>query len=69
MTIVHDMNDLEGRFTFEFWILDRKPEDSENSFEGINLVTKDVTGKYCLFHLNSRLTSDEEYRADRFIKS
>ena len=56
MTIVHDTSDLEGKFAFEFWFLDREPKDSDGSFEGINLVTKDVTCKSHYFINHSHLS-------------
>lgn len=45
-------------FIFEFWFKDQEPEDLDGAkFEGINIVTKDVTGRYFSIHfvvLNNR---------------
>ena len=45
MTIAHDTKDPLAYFEFEFWYKDLNPSNSDGAFSGINLITKDVTGK------------------------
>ena len=58
ITIEHDPVETFADFIFEFWFKDQKPEDLDGAkFEGINIVTKDVTGKCFSIHfivLNNR---------------
>ena len=51
MTIEHDLETSSNYFEFEFWYLDVDVSDTDYAVKGINLVTKDVTGKSIANHL------------------